>query len=189
MSSAPPSSSLLITFIARCISSLSRSDRSMTVSHQAHAIALRLLNVQSRQTGSVFLTSLRHKHARTLRTVAAATNYTYAIRPTTTLLSPLIRCSSQTKTYSRFSRAFSSAQSPQNVGLFNTPGSLRRRVKQGLWFGIGVGAVVSTIGIAWSPSYREQATIFSAAIFRSVATFVAGYIHFLKRNFFLSRLT
>ncbi|KAF9931255.1 putative aarF domain-containing protein kinase 1 [Modicella reniformis] len=63
-------------------------------------------------------------------------------------------------------------RSPQ--GLFNTPGSLPRRIKQGLWLGLGLGTVISAVGIAWSPSYREQSTIYSAALFRSLATFVTG---------------
>ncbi|KAF9212714.1 hypothetical protein CPC16_005522 [Podila verticillata] len=40
--------------------------------------------------------------------------------------------------------------------------------------GLGLGTVVSAVGIAWSPSYRELATIYSVALFRSVATFVTG---------------
>ncbi|KAF9585378.1 hypothetical protein BGW38_002635 [Lunasporangiospora selenospora] len=59
-------------------------------------------------------------------------------------------------------------------GLFNTPGLLRKRIKQTLWVGIGIGTLVSAIGIAWSPSYREQATLYSAAVFRSAATFITG---------------
>ncbi|KAF9351219.1 hypothetical protein BGX26_010726 [Mortierella sp. AD094] len=63
-------------------------------------------------------------------------------------------------------------QPPQ--GLFNTPGSLRQRIKQALWAGLGIGTIISAVGIAWSPTYREQATIYSAGIFRSAATFITG---------------
>ncbi|KAG0308603.1 hypothetical protein BGZ98_007457 [Dissophora globulifera] len=59
-------------------------------------------------------------------------------------------------------------------GLFNTPGLLRSRIKQGFWVGLGISTVVSAVGIAWSPSFREQATIYSAGVFRSVATFATG---------------
>ncbi|KAI7830448.1 ABC1 family-domain-containing protein [Gamsiella multidivaricata] len=63
---------------------------------------------------------------------------------------------------------------PRAQGLFNTPGSLRQRIRQGFWVGLGVGTVISAVGIAWSPSYHEQATLYSAALFRSLATFVTG---------------
>ncbi|KAF9436615.1 hypothetical protein BGZ76_003456 [Entomortierella beljakovae] len=63
-------------------------------------------------------------------------------------------------------------QHPQ--GLFNTPGVLRSRIKQFIWLGLGIGTVVSAIGIAWSPSYRERATLYSVGIFRSIATFYTG---------------
>lgn len=57
-------------------------------------------------------------------------------------------------------------------GVFSSSGKL---IKQVFWMGLGLGTVVSAVGIAWSPSYRELATIYSAALFRSVATFVTGY--------------
>jgi hypothetical protein len=63
---------------------------------------------------------------------------------------------------------------PPPPGLFNTPGSLRRRIKQGLWLGLGLGTVIAAVGIAWSPSFREQTTLYSAGLFRSTATFVTG---------------
>ncbi|KAG0051436.1 hypothetical protein BGZ83_003774 [Gryganskiella cystojenkinii] len=150
----------------------------MSVSPPAHAIAVRLLfRAQSRQTSSVLLKTLNQHPTRTLRTAAVYTSPTNITHYTTPSILPSIRLSSQPKSCSRFSRHFSFTsftQAPHKAGLFNTPGSLRRRIKQGLWLGLGVGAVVSTVGIAWSPSYREQATIFSVAIFRSVATFVTG---------------
>lgn len=58
------------------------------------------------------------------------------------------------------------------TGILSSPGKL---IKQVFWAGLGVGTLVSAVGIAWSPSYRELATIYSAALFRSVATFVTGY--------------
>ncbi|KAF9942782.1 hypothetical protein BGZ67_010414 [Mortierella alpina] len=67
--------------------------------------------------------------------------------------------------------------SPQEVsaqGIFNTPGLLKRRIKQGFWVGLGLGTLASAVGIAWSPSYREQANLYTAGLFRSVATFVTG---------------
>lgn len=60
-------------------------------------------------------------------------------------------------------------------GVFSSLGKL---IKQVFWMGLGLGTVVSAVGIAWSPSYRELATIYSAGLFRSVATFVTGYGHF-----------
>ncbi|KAF9303999.1 hypothetical protein BGZ74_002619 [Mortierella antarctica] len=57
------------------------------------------------------------------------------------------------------------------TGILSSPGKL---IKQVFWAGLGVGTLVSAVGIAWSPSYRELATIYSAALFRSVATFVTG---------------
>ncbi|KAK5823145.1 hypothetical protein F5H01DRAFT_130647 [Linnemannia elongata] len=74
--------------------------------------------------------------------------------------------------------AASSSIPPQ--GLLNTPGFIRTKIKQGLWIGLGIGTVVSAVGIAWSPSYRDQATLMSAAVFRSVATFITGYVAKLK---------
>ncbi|KAG0249189.1 hypothetical protein BG011_009521 [Mortierella polycephala] len=68
----------------------------------------------------------------------------------------------------------SDSASVPTQGVFNTPGSLKKRIKQGFWIGLGLGTVVSAIGIAWIPSYREQATIYSVALFRSVATFITG---------------
>ncbi|KAG0336216.1 hypothetical protein BG000_006821 [Podila horticola] len=56
-------------------------------------------------------------------------------------------------------------------GVLSSPGKL---IKQVFWAGLGVGTLVSAVGIAWSPSYRELATIYSAALFRSAATFVTG---------------
>ncbi|KAI8604740.1 ABC1 family-domain-containing protein [Dissophora ornata] len=73
-----------------------------------------------------------------------------------------------------YGNASGTAASVSSQGLFNTPGSLRQWIKQGLWLGLGVGTVVSAVGIAWSPSYREQATLYSAGVFRSIATFVTG---------------
>ncbi|KAF9408133.1 hypothetical protein BGZ94_002434, partial [Podila epigama] len=49
-----------------------------------------------------------------------------------------------------------------------------KRIKQVLWISLGLGTLVSAVGIAWSPTYRESATIYSAAVFRSIATFVTG---------------
>ncbi|KAK3846685.1 MAG: ABC1 family-domain-containing protein [Linnemannia gamsii] len=68
----------------------------------------------------------------------------------------------------------STASSLPPKGLLNTPGSLKIKIKQGLWIGLGLGTVVSAVGIAWSPAYREQATLMSAAVFRSIATFITG---------------
>lgn len=56
-------------------------------------------------------------------------------------------------------------------GVLSSPGKL---IKQVFWAGLGVGTLASAVGIAWSPSYRELATIYSAALFRSAATFVTG---------------
>ncbi|KAI1319353.1 hypothetical protein EDD11_004219 [Mortierella claussenii] len=54
----------------------------------------------------------------------------------------------------------SAAKAPA-PGLFSTPSSIRQRIKHGFWIGLGIGTVASAVGIAWSPSYREKATIYS----------------------------
>ena len=156
----------------------------MSASHPVHAIAVRWLTGQSRHTGSLLLLK-QPRHQLLTRTLRTATHPSSNTSHYTTIQSlPSIRLylKKQNKNSDTLlpPREFSStAQNTQQnasvvAGVFNTPRSLRRRIKQGFWVGLGLGTVVSAVGIAWSPSYREQATIYSAAVFRSVATFVTG---------------
>ncbi len=80
----------------------------------------------------------------------------------------------QTPLRSKSTLTGTSRQEVSAQGLFNTPGLLKRRIKQGLWVGLGLGTLASAVGIAWSPSYREQANLYTAGVFRSMATFVTG---------------
>ncbi|KAF9383213.1 hypothetical protein CPB97_006649 [Podila verticillata] len=99
---------------------------------------------------------------------------THSLSPSRSHIRPIFPCRTLIPSSRHITARFlaSKATTTQvSNGVFSSSGKL---IKQVFWMGLGLGTVVSAVGIAWSPSYRELATIYSAALFRSVATFVTG---------------
>ncbi|KAF9979261.1 hypothetical protein BGZ73_002530 [Actinomortierella ambigua] len=66
------------------------------------------------------------------------------------------------------------APSPSTLSSLIHAGSIRQLLKRGIVTGLGLGAVVTVIGVVWSPTFRDKFTIYTVAIFRSTATFITG---------------
>ena len=158
----------------------------MSISRPAHATAVRWLTGHCRHVSSAFVPTPRNVRQQLLiRTIRTATHTSNSsTHYTTTPVSPAIRLCLKNQSCSSPSRnLFTAQKTPLSVQTAdsNTPVNLRKQIKKGLWVGLGVGTIVSAVGIAWSPTYREHATIYSVAVFRSVATFVTGYLKRKKK--------